>query len=62
LRLKQSHFAKNNSPNNGHNNKLEGNDMRKVLIGGLCASLIAGLTACNDKPADVKTPETAKLL
>jgi|GEM_PF-2277799 len=36
--------------------------MRKVLIGGLCASLIAGLTACNDKPADVKTPETAKLL
>ncbi|WP_300479185.1 M13-type metalloendopeptidase [Shewanella sp.] len=34
--------------------------MRKVLIGGLCASLIAGLTACNDKPADVKTPETAK--
>ncbi|MCT7945161.1 M13 family metallopeptidase [Shewanella septentrionalis] len=34
--------------------------MRKVLIGGLCASLIAGLTACNDKPADVKAPETAK--
>ncbi|AUD61711.1 peptidase M13 [Shewanella sp. Pdp11] len=34
--------------------------MRKVLIGGLCASLIAGLTACNDKPAEVKAPETAK--
>ncbi|WP_413485802.1 M13 family metallopeptidase [Shewanella baltica] len=34
--------------------------MRKVLIGGLCASLIAGLTACNDKPAEVKVPETAK--
>lgn len=31
--------------------------MRKVLIGGLCASLIAGLTACNDKTAEVKTPE-----
>lgn len=34
--------------------------MRKVLIGGLCASLIAGLTACNDKAAEVKAPETAK--
>ncbi|SIQ80082.1 endothelin-converting enzyme Metallo peptidase. MEROPS family M13 [Shewanella morhuae] len=34
--------------------------MRKVLIGGLCASLIAGLTACNDKPAEVKAPETTK--
>ena len=34
--------------------------MRKVLIGGLCASLIAGLTACNDKPAQVSAPETAK--
>ena len=34
--------------------------MRKVLIGGLCASLIASLTACNDKPAEVKAPEAAK--
>ncbi|QYJ79475.1 M13 family metallopeptidase [Shewanella acanthi] len=34
--------------------------MRKVLIGGLCASLIAGLTACNDKPAEVKAPEATK--
>lgn len=33
--------------------------MRKVLIGGLCASLIAGLTACNDNTAEVKAPEAA---
>ncbi|WP_226565328.1 M13 family metallopeptidase [Shewanella chilikensis] len=39
--------------------------MRKVLIGGLCASLIAGLSACNDKTAETqaetaKQPEVAK--
>ena len=34
--------------------------MRNVLIGGLCASLILGLSACNDSTADVKAPETAK--
>lgn len=35
--------------------------MRKVLIGGLCASLIMGLAACNqEKAADAKAPEVAK--
>ncbi|QSX39959.1 M13 family metallopeptidase [Shewanella cyperi] len=35
--------------------------MKKVLIGGLCASLIAGLAACNDNAATTsKAPESAK--
>ncbi|MBT1444607.1 peptidase M13 [Shewanella sp. JM162201] len=35
--------------------------MRKVLIGGLCASLIMGLAACNqEKTAETKAPEVAK--
>ncbi|MBL4816267.1 MAG: peptidase M13 [Shewanella sp.] len=34
--------------------------MKKVLIGGLCASLIVGLVACNNKEAEVKAPETSK--
>ncbi|MGL5393365.1 MAG: M13 family metallopeptidase [Shewanella sp.] len=32
--------------------------MRKVLIGGLCVSLIAGLSACNN-PTTVKSPEAS---
>ncbi|WP_394205779.1 M13 family metallopeptidase [Shewanella waksmanii] len=31
--------------------------MKKVLIGGLCASLITGLSACNNKEAEVSAPE-----
>ena len=34
--------------------------MKKVLVGGLCASLIVGLAACNNKEAEVKAPETSK--
>ena len=34
--------------------------MNKVLVGGLCASLIVGLVACNNKEAEVKAPETSK--
>ena len=34
--------------------------MKKVLVGGLCASLIVGLVACNNKEAEVKAPETSK--
>ncbi|RTR39860.1 M13 family peptidase [Shewanella canadensis] len=34
--------------------------MKKVLVGGLCASLIVGLSACNNKEAEVKAPETTK--
>ncbi|MCJ8303210.1 M13-type metalloendopeptidase [Shewanella sp.] len=34
--------------------------MNKVLVGGLCASLIVGLAACNNKEAEVKAPETSK--
>lgn len=34
--------------------------MNKALVGGLCASLILGLTACNNEEAEVKAPETAK--
>ncbi|QIR15441.1 M13 family metallopeptidase [Shewanella aestuarii] len=37
--------------------------MRKLVIGGLCASLIAGLTACNDgtkATTEAVKPETAK--
>ncbi|MCE9685562.1 peptidase M13 [Shewanella sp. AS16] len=33
--------------------------MRNVLIGGLCASLILGLSACNDEASN-KAPETGK--
>ncbi|WP_028774164.1 M13 family metallopeptidase [Shewanella waksmanii] len=31
--------------------------MKKVIIGGLCASLLTGLTACNNKEAEVAAPE-----
>lgn len=34
--------------------------MKKVLVGGLCASLILGLSACNNDAAVPKTPETTK--
>ncbi|MXR70443.1 peptidase M13 [Shewanella sp. JBTF-M18] len=34
--------------------------MKKVFIGGVCASLILGLSACNSDQAEVKAPETAK--
>ncbi|SQH78034.1 Peptidase, M13 family protein [Shewanella benthica] len=34
--------------------------MKKVLVGGLCASLIVGLAACNNKQAEVKAPEISK--
>ncbi len=34
--------------------------MKKVLVGGLCASLIVGLAACNNKETEVKAPETSK--
>ena len=34
--------------------------MNKILIGGLCASLIAGLSACNNHSADIKTHDTNK--
>ncbi|MGS0683227.1 M13 family metallopeptidase [Shewanella sp. 125m-7] len=34
--------------------------MKKVLVGGLCASLIVGLSACNSEPADIKAPEVSK--
>ncbi|MBO1273275.1 peptidase M13 [Shewanella sp. 4t3-1-2LB] len=34
--------------------------MRKILIGGLCATMIAGLAACNDKQTETKTAEAAK--
>ncbi|MGL4447066.1 MAG: M13 family metallopeptidase [Shewanella sp.] len=34
--------------------------MRKVLIGGLCVSLIAGLSACNNPTTAVKSPEASQ--
>ncbi|NRD72546.1 peptidase M13 [Shewanella sp. VB17] len=34
--------------------------MNKILVGGLCASLIIGLSACNNKTADIKTPNLNK--
>ncbi|PKG56643.1 peptidase M13 [Shewanella sp. Choline-02u-19] len=34
--------------------------MKKVLVGGLCASLIVGLSACNSDTAAPKIPETTK--
>lgn len=34
--------------------------MKKVFVGGVCASLILGLSACNSDQAEVKAPETAK--
>lgn len=34
--------------------------MKKALVGGLCASLIVGLTACNNEKVEVKTPDTSK--
>lgn len=34
--------------------------MKKVLVGGLCASLIVGLSACNSDNVEVSAPETAK--
>ncbi|QYJ87008.1 peptidase M13 [Shewanella mesophila] len=34
--------------------------MKKVLVGGLCASLIVGLSACNSDQAEVNAPETVK--
>jgi putative endopeptidase len=34
--------------------------MRNLLVGGLCASLIFGLSACNDKATDTKTAEVSK--
>jgi endothelin-converting enzyme/putative endopeptidase len=34
--------------------------MKKVLVGGLCASLIVGLSACNGDKVEVKAPDTAK--
>ncbi len=34
--------------------------MNKALVGGLCASLIVGLTACNNEKAEITTPDTSK--
>jgi putative endopeptidase len=34
--------------------------MNKALIGGLCASLIVGLAACNNAKVEVNTPNTSK--
>ncbi|WP_110457485.1 M13 family metallopeptidase [Shewanella algidipiscicola] len=34
--------------------------MKKVLVGGLCASLIVGLSACNSDNVEVSAPDTAK--
>lgn len=34
--------------------------MKKVLVGGLCASLIMGLSACNNDKVEVSAPEMAK--
>ena len=34
--------------------------MRKILIGGLCATMIASLAACNDKQTETKAAEAAK--
>ncbi|MEZ9822890.1 peptidase M13, partial [Shewanella sp. 10N.286.45.A1] len=34
--------------------------MKKVLVGGLCASLIVGLSACNSYTTATKAPETSK--
>lgn len=34
--------------------------MRKVLIGGLCVSLIVGLSACNNPTTAVKSPEASQ--
>ncbi|MGL5145885.1 MAG: peptidase M13, partial [Plesiomonas shigelloides] len=34
--------------------------MKKIVIGGLCASLILGLSACNKEPATAQAPEVAK--